>query len=289
LIVGVGVGGLITAGLGWWATSRALRPLSRFTQVAHEVASGDLDQRLPATHDRDLAPLAEAFNSTVTRLQRRVVRDARFASDVSHELRSPVTTMINAMAVLRHRRGELSPTAARALDLLDDDLGRFERMISDLLEISLSDQGAHQPEMQPVDLHEVVRGVSRARAIPDESIFAFGSGPVVLAERRRLERAIDNVLANAEKHGQGVVRVAVWEDAARAVVEIDDRGPGVPIDARERIFERFTRIPATEATEGTGLGLALVADHIRLYSGRAWVTDAPGGGARFVIELRKAR
>jgi signal transduction histidine kinase len=217
-----------------------------------------------------------------------VARDARFASDVSHELRSPVTTMAAAMEVLVRRRDEVSPAARHAIDLLDADLRRFRRLIGDLLEISRVDQGAFRLSAERLDLAELARYVL-ARSSTGDSVPVEASGPVpVLGDRRRLEQVVSNLVDNAEGHGRGLVRVAVCHADRVVRLEVDDAGPGVPAADRERIFERFARVSDRDRRvedTGSGLGLALVAQHVRLHAGRVWVTDRPGGGARFVVEL----
>jgi two-component system sensor histidine kinase MtrB len=285
LLGGVLATALLGASTGWWASRRALRPLTDLTAAAARIAHGDLSTRLPIRDDKDLGPLAAAFNETAGDLEARVARDARFASDVSHELRSPVTTMAAAMEVLVRRRDEVSPAARHAIDLLDTDLRRFRRLVGDLLEISRIDQGAFRLSAERLDLGELVANVvARSSPLPVEA-----AGPVpVLGDRRRLEQVVSNLVDNAERHGRGLVRIAVCRVDGRARLEVDDAGPGVPVVERDRIFERFARVSDRDRhvdDTGSGLGLALVAQHVRLHSGTVAVTDRPGGGARFVLEL----
>jgi two-component system, OmpR family, sensor histidine kinase MtrB len=286
LLGGVLASALLGASVGLWASRRVLRPLTELTAAAARIARGDLGTRLPLRDDPDLGPIAAAFNETAGDLQARVERDARFASDVSHELRSPVTTMAAAMEVLARRRDEVSPAARHAIDLLDTDLRRFRRLIGDLLEISRVDQGASRLSAERLDLAELAVAVV-ARTRPDLRVDAAGPVPV-LGDRRRLEQAVSNLVENAERHGRGLVRLGVARVGARARVEVDDAGPGVPAADRERVFERFARVSDRDRhvdDTGSGLGLALVEQHVRLHSGRVWVADRPGGGARFVLEL----
>ena len=288
LLGGVLASGLLGGSIGWWASRRVLRPLTELTSAAARIAHGDLSTRLPERDDKDLGPIAAAFNETAGDLQARVARDARFASDVSHELRSPVTTMAAAMEVLVRRRDEVSPAARNAIDLLDADLRRFRRLVGDLLEISRVDQGAFRLSAERLDLAELARYVV-ARSSTGEPVPVEAAGPVrVLGDRRRLEQVVSNLVDNAEGHGRGLVRVAVCHADRVVRLEVDDAGPGVPAADRERIFERFARVSDRDRRvedTGSGLGLALVAQHVRLHSGRVWVTDRPGGGARFVVEL----
>ena len=293
LLGGVLASGLLGGSIGWWASRRVLRPLTELTAAAARIAHGDLSTRLPERDDKDLGPIAAAFNETAGDLQERVARDARFASDVSHELRSPVTTMAAAMEVLVRRRDEASPAARHAIDLLDADLRRFRRLVRDLLEISRVDQGAFRLSAERLDLAELARYVLARSSTGDRAVPVEAPRPVpVLGDRRRLEQVVSNLVDNAEGHGRGLVRVAVCQADRVARLEVDDAGPGVPVEERERIFERFARVSDRDRRiedTGSGLGLALVAQHVRLHSGRVWVTDRPGGGARFVVELGASR
>jgi signal transduction histidine kinase len=285
LISGVGASLLLGLLLGRWAGWRAMRPLTQLTATAARVASGDLSARLPEQSDSDLAPLAATFNRTASALEERVAQDVRFAADVSHELRSPLTTMINATAVLNRRRAEFSDTAQHALRLLTADLKRFEQMVSDLLEIS-RDVPRDERELETCDLVELVTHALEIRRERAQLQIGVDRAEVAV-DRRRLERVLANLLDNAARHGGGVVRIGVLRHGDRARLEVDDAGPGVPDELRPHIFQRFARGQAGDRSNsrGTGLGLALVAQHVHRYDGQVWVEDRDGGGARFVVEL----
>jgi signal transduction histidine kinase len=275
---------LFGAALGSWASKRALKPLAELNSAAGKIAGGDLRARLPDQDDPDLAALAAKFNSTASALEQRALRDARFASDVSHELRSPLTTMVNAGAVLRRRREHLPGTAGTALELLTSEVDRFARMVVDLLEISRADQ-TDDYEPEELELSGLVRKViaSRWRSVP-MSVRAV----TVRADRRRLDRVLANLLDNAERHAGGAVWVVVRQDGDVARIEVEDDGPGVPAELREQIFERFargTRAGSRGDDSGSGLGLALVREHVRRHGGRVWVEDRVPRGSRFVVEL----
>ena len=291
LIAGTVLSGMIGVGLGSWASRRALRPLTELTAAASRIAGGDLKARLPDQPDPDLAPLASTFNTTADALEQRVLRDARFAGDVSHELRSPLTTMVNAAAVLRRRQAELPGTAGKALGLLTSEVDRFARMVVDLMEISRADQDGDNGDFEPLDVGGLVHGAAGLRLGEDVEIVVEPPPPLVLGDRRRLDRVIGNLIENAEQHAGGAVRLAVLHRKGSIRLEVDDAGPGVPSDMRTQVFERFTRgtrAGSRSADSGSGLGLALVAEHVRRHHGRVWVEDRPGGGARFVVELPEA-
>ena len=288
LLAGTIGAALAGALLGRWAATHALRPLRRLTDTAARAARGDPGVRLPSTEDPDLIPFTEAFNETTERLRQRLARDTRFAGDVSHELRSPLTTMLNAMSVLQRRSAELPDGTRAAVDLLDTDLRRFRRMVDDLLEISRGDQDTDRSTFELVDLAALVRASAEHHGPVPAAALDVEDTPWVLADRRRLERVVANLLDNAARHGKGLVRLGVLRRDGKAHIEVDDAGPGVPLEAREHVFERFARgSPADRDTSdsGAGLGLALVSQHVRRHDGRAWVEQRPGGGARFVIEL----
>ncbi len=289
LVAGAVASGLLGVGLGWWTGKRALRPLTELTASAARFASGDLQVRLPDQGDPDLDPLASTFNATVEALERRVRLDARFAGDISHELRSPLTTMVNAIEILRHRQTAMPAPASRAVDLLGGEVGRFQKMLLDLLEISRADQDVDERAMESIDVAVLVAKVTETTLSMPPVVEK--QPPAVYADRRRLVRVVANLLDNAARHGGGVVQVTVTERDGMARVEVDDSGPGVPVELRTQIFERFAR--GRHAGErgdesGSGLGLALVARHVRLHCGSVWVQDRPGGGARFVVELPAA-
>jgi HAMP domain-containing protein len=196
LLVGTGMSALLGGLAGQWLSRRALRPLTSLTDAAARFASGDLDARLPASSDPQLGPVTAAFNDTAESLKRRAVRDVRFAGDVSHELRSPITTMVNALAVLQRRRDQLPDGTRQAVDLLDTDLTRFRRMVDDLLEISRVDAGRAHLVRGPVDLAELVRAALAPRGAGG-LVVVDEPPPWVEADRRRMERVVPTRLPGA--------------------------------------------------------------------------------------------
>jgi signal transduction histidine kinase len=283
---------LAGAALGWWASRRALRPLTGVSGAALALAAGRLDTRLEASDDPDLRPISESFNQMAQSLQDRIERDARFASDVSHELRSPLMTLAASIEVLENQREELPERARAALDLMVLDIDRFQQLVEDLLEISRFDAGVVRLELEEVHLAELVmQAVSHSSEVdvPVE-LDAELAGVVVRADKRRIVRVIANLLDNAAKYGGGATSVGLRRVDDGVQIAIEDRGPGVPEEDRALIFERFSRgVTAGRrgSSDGVGLGLALVAEHVNLHGGRVWVEDRADGeeGARFIVHL----
>jgi len=256
--------------------------------AAGELAEGGLDTRLPEESDPDLHRLVSSFNNMADAVQDRIEREARFASDVSHELRSPLTALTAAVEVLDARRDDLPPRSQQALDVVTSQVRRFDQMVLDLLEISRLDAGVTEFNPEPVLLGDVVRRIAARYGFDNVPVWVdhrWAERPVAV-DKRRLERILANLLDNAQQHGGGPTRIAIDDGANGAVnLVVEDAGPGVSQSERTRIFERFARGTAARHRVGTGLGLALVAEHAGVHGGTAWVEDRPGGGARFVVSF----
>ncbi len=271
--------------LGVWASRRVVQPLNLVASTAAQIAGGMLDTRLPPTDDPDLATIVGSFNAMVDTLRQRIERDSRFAADVSHELRSPLTTLVAAVGVLQGRRGELSERSQVALDLVHAELDRFQQLLDSLLTLARTEEG-----LEPDQLNEVSMALLAAHALDRAGVGPERLRPtdpgMVVGEKALLERALFNLIDNAQRHGHGVTGVRVERQHGDVVVLVDDDGPGVPVPERERIFERFaTNRAARGSSSGTGLGLALVAETVAAHRGTVWCTERPGGGARFMIRL----
>ena len=271
---------------GWYASGRVLRPLGRMADAASEIAEGDLHTRVDALGDPDLETLQDSFNRMADSVQERIEREHRFTSDVSHEVRSPLAAMLSAIHIARRRD---DPEAVDdALAQLEERTQAFHDLVVDLLEISRVDAGVAELELDRLDPRTLVHAVLESldlRAVPVD--VGEGVARTITADKRRLGRMVINLLENAERYGGGATRIELAGGDGVVRIAVEDGGPGVPEHERRHIFGRFARGDTARAdtTEGTGLGLALVAEHARLHDGRVWVEDPPGGGARFVIEL----
>jgi two-component system sensor histidine kinase MtrB len=272
--------------VGRWASGRALRPLAEVARAAAAISLGRLDTRLETADEADLAVLASSFNTMADRLQERIEREARFTSDVSHELRSPLTTLVTSVGVLQSRRSEMTERSRRALDLLSSEVHRFQRMVEDLLEISRYDAGRAELSLDEVEVGDLVRRAV-AGAVPVKIADGVGSLRVQV-DKRRIERVLANLVENADNYGGGVASLSVEAVNGKVRLVVEDHGPGIPPEEAGRIFERFYRGSAAgrrSSGEGAGLGLSLVAEHVHLHGGEVWLERCPAGGSRFVVEL----
>lgn len=286
LLVGSAVTTFAGALTGVYVSRRLLRPLQRMSSVAAGITAGDRSARLDADGDCDLQSLVDSFNDMLDALEERIAREQRFTSDVSHELRTPLTVLKTAVQLVEQRSPELPERALAAVAMLSKQVEYFERLVLDLLEISRFDAGNEHVEPEDTDLVFFVDQLSQRLGGPP--LTTVSTEPVrALADRRRVDRIVSNIVENADRYGGGVGRIGVSRDGDLVRIVIDDRGAGIPDDERGRIFERFWRGRDARHVEGrgSGLGLALVAEHVRLLGGRVMVDNAPAGGARFVIEL----
>lgn len=273
--------------IGIVVSGAVLRPVSRVAALAHRIAGGDLDSRLKFDRDSDLRPLAESFNEMLDELRARIQRETRFASDVTHELRGPLAALASAVQVVNRRRDELPETVVVAVDALEEQVTSFNQLVLDLLEIARFDAHAARLEHETVEVQPLLESVLHECEVRNV-VVQVEPELTVPADRRRLHQVVRNLVENACRYAGGPTALIATRQAASVRIAVEDRGPGVPADERDAIFQRFARGARGEepgAPRGTGLGLALVAEHVQLHGGTVWVEDGDDGGTRFVVEL----
>jgi len=287
LIVGASLTTIAGAVAGWLASRRLMRPLGDVALAAQAMSAGDLTRRLEVGPDRDLEPVAESFNEMAESLEARIERELRFTADVSHELRTPLTAMASAVSLAR--RSEMSGRLKFAVDVLDDQVDHLRRLTLELLEISRIDAGVSELRLDDVDVEVATSRALTAADVDLAKMRSWLDGDVVhRLDRTRYDRVLANLLENADRYGGGVSSVQLLRHDGALVIWVDDAGPGVDPAERTAIFGRFHRGSIEQPPDrpkGTGLGLALVDEHVRMHGGSVSVTDSPFGGARFVIHL----
>lgn len=274
--------GAFGALIGASAVGRILRPVRRLGVAAQRIAGGELTTRIETTGDPDLDPIAESFNDMAGAVQARIARERRFTGNVSHELRSPVTAALGTAELLEAHRDRFPEREAGLIDVLVQQVRRMSQMLVDLLEISRI--GSDVPPLwESADLTALSREVlAQRRSDPD---LVVGDRIVLRTDARRFERILGNLVDNAQNHGEGLVQVLISPRESSVAVMVDDAGPGVPDDLRERLFEPFARGGSSQRTEGAGLGLAIAREQASVLGGELWVEGSPMGGARFVVRL----
>ena len=291
----------LLAGIAWLVTRWVVVPVARAAQGAQLLSTGRLDQRLAVHGQDEIAALTTSFNEMAASLQDKMREleelsqvQRQFVSDVSHELRTPLTTIRMAADLLYEVRDQLESAASRSAELLQSQLGRFESLLVDLLEISRYDANAATLEAEPVDVCDVVRqsaDIAQQLAERRGARIEFRlPGEQCLAEmdRRRVERILRNLLCNAVEHGEGrdvVVTAATDRDAVAVVVR--DFGVGLAPGEEHLVFDRFWRADPARArtTGGTGLGLAIALEDARLHGGWLEAWGRPARGSVFRLTL----
>jgi len=208
---------------------------------------------------------------------------------VSHELRTPLTAVLGFARTLKHRRDELGePLVDEIVAELTSQAERLDDLLAGLLDLDRLRRGLLDPAPREVDLGELVTRVASAYEERGRPIAVDAESVRASVDPRMVERIVDNLLANAARHTPtgSLVSLSVRRNGDGVLIAVEDDGPGVPDDLKERIFEIFDRGRAdSSAVPGTGIGLSLVAQFAALHGGRAWVEDRPGGGASFRVVL----
>ena len=272
----------------------ALIPLERASAVVRAVAHGDTSQRIaPTSSSREIDSLAKNFNAMVDSLVTQMQRDAHFASDVSHELRSPLTSLTASADRLAARRDRLDEDSAHLVDSLQRDVATFSGLVTDLLELAQIDRGVEHLVLDEVNIHELmdrcVTLISRRDGVSLPEVVHVGDpAATCVVDRRRFERVLSNLVGNAVKYAGGVSALHVDIDDKSARLSVADLGPGIADEDRERIFDRFYRGQSAfnrGDTTGTGLGLALVRAHVIALGGTVTVQRHSPQGSIFTLVL----
>jgi signal transduction histidine kinase len=280
---------LVLAIICWVVVGRALRPIEALRKEVADVAAVSGAHRVAESPtDDEVGRLARTLNSMLDRLEASTLRERRFLSDASHELRSPIANIRTEIEVALHHPDRTEwPRVAGEVLAQDERMGQ---LVESLLMLARSDEGhlaSVDPSTVPTDLAAVADQVVSevAGRCDGVSVVAVTYPTPVEVPAVYLERIIGNLVDNACRYAASRVEVRVTSHAGSAVLRVSDDGPGVPATDRGRIFERFVRLD--EARDrvhgGFGLGLAIVADLCRAFGGTIEISDADGGGAVFTM------
>jgi PAS domain S-box-containing protein len=222
--------------------------------------------------------------------ERKRIDDLRdsILSAVSHELRTPLTSILGFAATLEERGAELSAGAyAATVQHLLEQARRLERLLADLLDLDRLRLGLVQPSLRATDVGALVTRVVGDHAVDGHPVAVQAEAVTAEVDAAKVERIVENLLLNAVKHTPPgtPIAVSVKRQDDGVLMAVNDRGPGVAEADRQAIFELFSRGDGKDGVPGAGVGLALVAQFAALHGGRAWVEEAPRGGASFRVLL----
>jgi two-component system OmpR family sensor kinase len=293
---GFAIGGTLTLAAallaGFLLAAGFARPLRRMARIAARVDAGDLSPRMDYRGPRnETAILADAFDHMLDRLEEAFARQQAFVSDASHELRTPLTAIRGQLEVLARRAHPDQAEIQRVQRLVQAEVERMTRLTEDLLLLAHTDESRFI-QREPIELQSLLEElIASAAPTTDRTLRLDAEVPGILnADRDRLAQALRNLIRNAVEHTQpgGGIELGASEGSdGRVQIWVDDDGPGIPAQERDRVFDRFHRADPSRARSagGTGLGLAIVRAIVDAQGGSVWASDSPLGGARVVIEL----
>ena len=288
LWIGLPVLLVIVGALTWTLVGRSLRPVEAIRKEVDEISSSALHRRVPEPPgDDEIARLSRTMNRMLDRLERAQQQQRRFASDASHELRSPVAAIRQyAEVALAHPDRSSVPQLARTV--LDENL-RVQQLVEDLLLLARADEHSLRLRIEQLDLDDLVfaegRRLREATGLRIETTAV--SGGRVNGDTNALGRVLRNLGDNAARYARTRTVFALAETDACVVLTVDDDGPGIPAAERGRVLERFVRLDDARHRDGggSGLGLAIVAELVAAHGGSLRIEDSRYGGVRVVITL----
>ncbi|GAC1396315.1 MAG: ATP-binding protein [Mycobacterium sp.] len=277
----------VSASATYVLVARSMRSVDAIRSRVADISSSDLADRVPVPESRDeIAALAETMNEMLARIEAGHAAQRRFVGDASHELRSPLATIISALEV-----------AVAHPELLDKELAtgtlmpeahRMQALVDDLLLLARADENELVIRREDVDLDDVTaEETQKLRHETTLDVHAELLPTRVVGDARALSRVVRNLLENAALHAASRIDVAVGSRNGDAMVTVADDGPGIPAADRERVFDRFVRLDRDRARSGggAGLGLAIVREIVAAHHGSVAVDDRPGGGTLMTIQL----
>jgi signal transduction histidine kinase len=287
LAIGLPLVLLLVGGTTWVVVTRTLAPVEAIRREVQRITGDRLDRRVPEPRSRDeIHRLARTMNQMLQRLEDSRARQQQFVADASHELRSPLASIRQTAEVARAHPGAL-PEAELAEAVLEES-ARLQQLIEQLLLLTRADEGVVTRTVHDVDLDDLA--LAEARRVRQAGLHVDTSGVGagrVRGDQTSLAQVVRNLVDNAARHAERAIAVAVEENGVDVELVVEDDGPGVPEDHRERVFERFVRLDEARARDagGSGLGLAIVKEIVTAHGGTVTLTTSPMGGARFAVRL----
>lgn len=293
LAMGWIVAAVLAALFGRTIARRTLRPVRAAAEASRALAEGRLETRLDTSRSDEFGQLADSFNrmaralaAKMQELARSAARERRFTADAAHDLRTPVTGMVSAAAVVEDDLDIIPPEARAPIQLLLDDVKRLHVLAVDLLDLSRLDAGDLPSRKEELPLLEAVNDAARSWAGAGDAVRVDIDADVrVIVDRMQLDRVIGNLVANAMEHGGGSTRVTARRDGDVVAIDVTDNGAGVSEEHLDRIFDRFYKGDPARSGGGSGLGLAIALENARAQGGSLSVANLERGGACFTFTV----
>jgi heavy metal sensor kinase len=282
---------------GYLVAARALKPVDSMARRASEITAEQLHERLKIDNpDDELGQLGTAFNTTLARLESSFDQLRRFTADASHELRTPLTAIRSVGEVSLRRAGDQKYYHDIIGSMLEET-SRLTKLVDSLLTMSRADAGRVQLHLTETRLLDLARDSARLLEVlaeeKEQTLRVEGDEAItVLADYMILRQALVNLIDNAVKYSpvKGEIKVRVTDNGRDAYIDVQDNGPGIPFEHRDRVFERFYRVDKarTRAEGGSGLGLSIAQWAVAVHKGSLELQCEPGPGSVFRIRIPKA-
>lgn len=286
------VGVIVTALAAWGLAGRALTPVRSMADRAAGIGDRNRSDRIPVPPTGDeIARLATVLNEMLDRFEATRRREEALVSDVAHELRTPLAALQARLDTEREAETGHDGRSRPGLEAASTQVRRLTAIVADILRVAQLDGGeATTAERRPLELAALVRSTLAAYGPDEISLVVDRPHGWVDGDPEMLARVVTNLIDNALRHGGTSARVTVSDDGGRCSVRVDDDGPGIALEDRQRVFDRFVQLDPSrrgsgERSGGTGLGLAIVRAAVEHHGGRVSISAGDRGGAAVTVEL----
>jgi signal transduction histidine kinase len=282
----------VVAWIIWLAVGKSLATVDRISTQVTNIESESLHERvtIPVAKDQ-IQKLTITVNHMLDRLEGSMASQKRFVADASHELRSPLATMrltLDLESLATNPADTSADNPAENFEVLNQEVERMTRLVSNLMLLAKSDAGPSELNISDVDLDDIVyRELSSIRVRTNITIKANIEPIKIQGDATRISQVVRNLLENAINYAHDEVHVSIKSVLDGCLIEVSDDGPGIALENREAVFERFVRLDEHRSRDagGSGLGLAIVAEIVKQHGGTVSISDSPTGGALFKVQL----
>ncbi len=281
----------ISLGLAFLLARSVYRPIRRLSSAAQNIARGHFDEPVPVSGPQEIKALAQNFNEMAGKLRESQQQMRHFVADVSHQLKSPLTSIQGFAEAMVDGTAADEETRQKAARIIDEESRRMIRQVNELLELSRMQAGQIKLTKAPVSVHDILSRCEEifALRLEEKKITLKDQSDIpttINADADRLEDVFSNLLDNAIKNTpmQGEIRVSARKNTDATVsIAIADSGPGIPPEQLPHVFERFQQ--SSGLRNGFGLGLAIAREIVLAHGGKIEASSEPGEGARFAVTL----
>jgi signal transduction histidine kinase len=292
LIAGV-IALFISLILAFFFARSVYHPLKEVTDAAQGISRGDYDKKIQVRGPKEFRNLAANFNDMAEKVKQSQLQLRHFVADVSHELKSPITSIRGFAQALIDGTAKDEETKLKAARIINDESTRMRRQVDELLELARMQSGQIRIANERVDIHELIDHCADVFSLQAQEKgvllkIAHGNKVQVLGDFDRLEELIGNLLDNAIKNTpfEGQVKISDTINGDHIEIRISDSGPGIPLEQLPYVFERFYQV--TGVRTGVGLGLAIAKEIVLAHNGTITAESQPGEGATFIVRLPSA-